>query len=134
LLNDFAAGYLEDSSHRSRIVTLRVNFYLHSRARSYTSVRHLRKLETIKYIIQNHSIKNFPFLGVPENLRNRMKYYAALSKILFADENPELDFDEFVKPWDETLRELVILNTLREFRQTIVKVSCRDFSFFARFY
>ncbi|CAG8602788.1 1085_t:CDS:10 [Paraglomus occultum] len=121
LLNDFAAGYLEDSSHHSRVVALRVNFYLHSRARSYSSVRLLRKLETVQYIIQNHSIKSFPFLGVPENFRNRMKYYAALSKILFADENPELDFDEFIKPWDETLRELETFNTLSEFRQPVVK-------------
>ena len=39
-----------------------------------------------------------------------MIYYSALSRILFAEDNVERDFEDFVKPWDITLTELGALN------------------------
>ena len=51
-----------------------------------------------------------------------MIYYSALSRILFAEDNVERDFENFVKPWDITLTELSALNSLDAFRQPAVKV------------
>ena len=51
-----------------------------------------------------------------------MIYYSALSRILFAEDNVERDFENFVKPWDITLAELNALNSLDAFRQPAVKV------------
>jgi exportin-7 len=51
-----------------------------------------------------------------------MTYYSALSRILFAEDNVERDFENFVKPWDITLTELSALNSLDAFRQPAVKV------------
>ena len=51
-----------------------------------------------------------------------MIYYSALSRILFAEDSVERDFENFVKPWDITLTELGALNSLDAFRQLAVKV------------
>ncbi|CAJ0768992.1 1055_t:CDS:10 [Entrophospora sp. SA101] len=83
---------------------------LNDLAGGYSSVRLLRKIETTQLIVRNHTAKNFSFLNVSDNLRIRMVYYSALSRILFAaEDNIERDFEEFVKPWDDTLKELRIL-------------------------
>ncbi|RHZ90241.1 hypothetical protein Glove_2g14 [Diversispora epigaea] len=93
-------------------------------AEGYNSVKLLRKIPTTQFIIQNHTSKDFPFLDVPNNLRIRMTYYSALSRILFSeDNNVERDFEEFIKPWDMTLTELNSLNSLQAFRQPAVKAS-----------
>nr|CAG8525535.1 5131_t:CDS:10 [Entrophospora candida] len=86
---------------------------LNDLAGGYSSVRLLRKIETTQLIVRNHTAKNFSFLNVSDNLRIRMVYYSALSRILFAaEDNIERDFEEFVKPWDDTLKELRSLNSL----------------------
>ncbi|CAG8480838.1 7675_t:CDS:10 [Diversispora eburnea] len=92
-------------------------------AGGYNSGRLLRKIPTTQFIIQNHTSKDFPFLDVPNNLRTRMIYYSALSRILLSDDNVERDFEEFIKPWDMTLTELNSLNSLQAFRQPAVKAS-----------
>ncbi|CAG8789106.1 3720_t:CDS:2, partial [Acaulospora morrowiae] len=87
------------------------------------SVRFLRKIQTAQFIVQNHTSKEFPFLDVLGNLRIRITYYSALSRILFAEDNVDRDFEEFIKPWDATLVELGTLNSLQAFRQPAVKAT-----------
>ncbi|CAG8693128.1 4908_t:CDS:10, partial [Dentiscutata heterogama] len=87
------------------------------------SVRLLRNIPTTQFIIQKHTVKDFPFLDAQNNLRTRMIYYSALSRILFADDNVERDFEEFVRPWDITMAQLGALNSFEAFRQPAVKAT-----------
>jgi len=87
----------------------------------YSSVRIIRKLETSKYILANHY--NFQFLDIPENFKkNRMNYYSSLSRLLFADDTYENEFDEFFKNHDMKLKELEKLNSIESFRQENVRL------------
>ncbi|CAG8441662.1 1197_t:CDS:10 [Scutellospora calospora] len=94
-------------------------------AGGYSSVRLLRKIPTTQFIIQKHTVEDFPFLDTSNNLRSRVVYYSALSRILFADDNVERDFEEFVRPWDATMAQLGTLNSFQAFRQPAVKILCR---------
>ncbi|RIB12729.1 armadillo-type protein [Gigaspora rosea] len=85
----------------------------------YTSVRLLRNIPTTQFIIQKHTVKDFPFLDAPNNLRTHIIYYSALSRVLFADDSVERDFEEFVKPWDITMAQLGIFRDLRGFLSAI---------------
>ncbi|GBC18414.2 uncharacterized protein OCT59_006460 [Rhizophagus irregularis] len=116
------AKNLEGWSHSSKIIQRSVTLF-NDLAGGYSSVRLLRKLDIVQYILRNHTIKNFPFLDTTNNLRSRMIYYSALSRILFAEDNVERDFENFVKPWDITLTELGALNSLDAFRQPAVKAT-----------
>ncbi|CAG8462154.1 14273_t:CDS:10 [Cetraspora pellucida] len=87
------------------------------------SVRLLRNIPTTQFIIQKHTVKDFPFLDSPNNLRARVIYYSALSRILFADDNVERDFEEFVRPWDLTMAQLGSLNSFQAFRQPAVEAT-----------
>ncbi|ORX44194.1 hypothetical protein BCR36DRAFT_130483 [Piromyces finnis] len=87
----------------------------------YSSVRIIRKLDTSKYILSNHY--NFQFLEIPGNYKkNRMSYYSSLSRLLFADDTYENEFDEFFKNHDMKLKELEKLNSIESFRQDNVRL------------
>ncbi|CAI2183999.1 8336_t:CDS:10 [Funneliformis geosporum] len=116
------AKNLEGWGHSSKIIQRSVSLF-NDLAGGYSSVRILRKLDIVQYILRNHTIKNFPFLDTSNNLRSRMVYYSALSRILFAEDNVERDFEDFVKPWDITLTELGAFNSLNAFRQPTVKAT-----------
>ncbi|CAG8605282.1 4488_t:CDS:10 [Ambispora leptoticha] len=116
------ATNLEVWATRSKVVTKSINLF-NDLSGGYSIVRLLRNLETVQYIIQNHNGKNFPFLDVSDNQRIRMIYYSALSRIIFSEDNPEKDFEEFVKPWDMTFQELASLNSLEAYRQQAVKAT-----------
>ncbi|KAF9361320.1 hypothetical protein BGX34_007211 [Mortierella sp. NVP85] len=75
----------------------------------YNSVKHIRKLDTTKALLKNHTSSDFRFLdrtwmttdsGVG---RCRTMYYATLARILFAEDNVDADFWRFVKSWETTL-------------------------------
>ncbi|ORY24996.1 hypothetical protein LY90DRAFT_514317 [Neocallimastix californiae] len=86
----------------------------------YSSVRIIRKLDTAKYILANHY--NFQFLEIPENFKkNRLTYYSSLSRLLFADDTYETEFNEFFKNHDIKLKELEKLNDIESFRQENVR-------------
>jgi hypothetical protein len=46
----------------------------------------LRKSETAKFLLANHSADFFPFLEISHQSKNRSRYYSSLAKILFAGE------------------------------------------------
>ncbi|KAI8357069.1 armadillo-type protein [Mortierella sp. GBAus27b] len=85
---------------------------LASLASGYSSVKHIRKLDTTKALLKNHTSSDFRFLdrtwmtsdaGVS---RSRVMYYTTLSRILFAEDQVDADFWRFVKPWETTLDQI----------------------------
>ncbi|KAG0222004.1 Exportin 7 [Mortierella sp. GBA43] len=83
-------------------------------ASGYSSVKHIRKLDTTKALLKNHNSSDFRFLD-PANkssdtavARCRMNYYAMLSRILFSEDNVDTDFWRFVKPWELTLDQVTL--------------------------
>ncbi|CAG8489054.1 27229_t:CDS:10 [Gigaspora margarita] len=113
---------INDQTMCSKIIQRTVALF-NDLAGGYTSVRLLRNIPTTQFIIQKHTVKDFPFLDAPNNLRTRIIYYSALSRVLFADDNVERDFEEFVRPWDITMAQLGALNSFEAFRQPAVKVT-----------
>ncbi|KAG0204876.1 Exportin 7 [Mortierella sp. GBA30] len=80
----------------------------------YSSVKHIRKLDTTKALLRNHCASEFRFLELSkkssdtEVARSRMVYYTMLSRILFAEDNVEADFWRFVKPWEVILDQVTL--------------------------
>ncbi|KAG0329913.1 hypothetical protein BGZ99_010024 [Dissophora globulifera] len=72
----------------------------------YSSVRYIRKLDTIKALLRNHNSSEFRFLDPTRKStetdigRCRTIYYTMLSRILFAEDNIDAEFWRFVKPWE----------------------------------
>ncbi|KAF8941502.1 Exportin 7 [Dissophora ornata] len=83
-------------------------------ASGYSSVKHIRKLDTTKALLKNHNSNDFRFLD-PANkssdtavARSRMVYYTMLSRVLFSEDNVEVDFWRFVKPWELILDQVTL--------------------------
>lgn len=95
-------------------------------ASGYSAIRNLRKIDAIQYLLQNHMNSGLAFFDhhTHNNIHrhHRMLYYLILSKILFAEEVNEMEFDAFMKPFEQKLEELVQLDTIEAFRQLPVKV------------
>ncbi|KAF9910472.1 Exportin 7 [Lobosporangium transversale] len=80
----------------------------------YSSVKFIRKLDTTKALLKNHSPSEFQFLN-PKS-RNpssdmgqcRTIYYKMLSQILFSEDNVDADFWRFVKPWETILDQILV--------------------------
>jgi exportin-7 len=66
-------------------------------ANGYSSVKNLRKSETVKKMLLNHAAEHYSFLEHDYKSKNRTKYYAALTKVLFAGDADlqEADFNAF---------------------------------------
>ncbi|KAJ3206288.1 hypothetical protein HK099_000576 [Clydaea vesicula] len=97
----------------------------------YSSVKLLRKTETAKIMLVNHTSSYFPFLDEPVNKKSRFQYYAALGRLLLSnDDNLELEFMAFVEPWTVVLNELLNINDLETFRsekaQNVIEGIFRD--------
>lgn len=88
----------------------------------YSALKSVRKLEATHLIMQNHLSSDFTFLSNDKHKRSRMLYYQILCKILFADDNCEREFFEFMKPFEARLDSLSMLNTIEEFQQPDVQV------------
>lgn len=73
--------------------------------------------------MQNHLSNDFSFFHNSDKHRaSRMLYYQVLCKILFAEDNCEAEFYEFMKPFEARLDELSLLSTREEFQQAEVQV------------
>jgi len=83
----------------------------------------MRKLDSVRMIMLNHSSDQFAFLKGPGGKANRALYYNALSKILFAEDCSIKQFLDFMKPFQIQLENLLSLNSVEDFRQESVKVS-----------
>ncbi|KAG0306797.1 Exportin 7 [Linnemannia gamsii] len=78
-------------------------------ASGYSSVKYIRKLDTTRALLKNHSAPDFKFLDPTRKssdtavARCRTIYYTMLSRILFAEDNIDAEFWRFIKPWEATL-------------------------------
>ncbi|CAO3613563.1 unnamed protein product [Cunninghamella echinulata] len=99
-------------------------------ASGYSAIRNLRKIDAIQYLLQNHMNSGLAFFDhhTQNNVHrhHRMLYYQILSKILFAEEVNELEFDAFMKSFEQKLDELAQLDTIEAFRQLPVKRALQD--------
>lgn len=95
-------------------------------ASGYSALRNLRKIDAIQYLLQNHMNSGLSFFDHHTNndvhRHHRMLYYQVLSKILFAEEVNELEFDTFMKSFEQRLDELAQLDSIEAFQQIAVKV------------
>ncbi|RCH86734.1 Exportin 7, partial [Rhizopus azygosporus] len=84
-------------------------------------------IESMTLLMQNHLSTEFTFLhNSDKHQRNRMLYYQILCKILFAEDNNEAEFYEFMKPFEDRLNELSLLSTREEFQQPQVQHAIID--------
>ncbi|KAI7864015.1 armadillo-type protein [Mucor mucedo] len=89
----------------------------HDLASGYSALKNLRKIDATTLIMQNHLSNDFSFFNHAKHRQSRMLYYQVLCKILFAEDNCEAEFYEFMKPFEVRLDHLSTLSTIEEFRQ-----------------
>ncbi|XP_062227824.1 uncharacterized protein LOC133926086 isoform X2 [Phragmites australis] len=66
-------------------------------ASGYMTGKLLLKLESVKFIIANHSQENFPFLAEYRCFRSRTTFYYILGSLVFMEESP-VKFRTFMEP------------------------------------
>lgn len=82
---------------------------------SYNAAKTLLSLESVTFLINNHTGAHFPFLGYDSDNKYRVSFYAALAKLVFsAAEDSMNSFDVFIQPMEATLRQLIQTSDLRE--------------------
>lgn len=89
---------------------------------SYSALKNMRKIETTQLIMQNHTSREFAFFEDEKHQQNRMLYYQVLCKILFAEDNCEREFEEFMKPFEMRFEPFESLDSVEAFRQEPVRV------------
>ncbi|CAM9455170.1 unnamed protein product, partial [Phaeothamnion confervicola] len=97
-------------------------------ASGYSSSKMLLGLDTVKYLVQNHTPEFFPFLSVPANTRHRTTFHMTLARLIFSStEDTNAMFEAFMEP---LLLVLGQLGSAAAFRQESVKRAligvCRD--------
>jgi len=80
----------------------------------YSSSKVLLNLDTIGFLIQNHSEEHFPFLAVPSNMRNRTAFQSTLARLIFScSDDMEALFETFMAPFYGVLSQLAVANPFR---------------------
>ncbi|KAJ1881003.1 hypothetical protein LPJ66_011402, partial [Kickxella alabastrina] len=82
----------------------------HDMSVGYVSVRQVAKLDTIKFLLANHSSDQFQFLRSVDEYKQRSMYYAGLARILFTGDTPPAQFAGFMRPWAQIIDELLGLS------------------------
>ncbi|KAM9129003.1 ran-binding protein 17 isoform 3-T4 [Pangshura tecta] len=78
--------------------------FLNDLSVGYILLKKLVKIDAVKFMLQNHTSKHFPFLGVNDNyslsdLRCRTTFYTALTRLLMVDLGEDEDeFENFILP------------------------------------
>ncbi|KAF9438959.1 Exportin 7, partial [Entomortierella beljakovae] len=108
-----SSGDPEWKAQEDKLVVRTLRLYTQL-ASGYSSVKHMRKLDTTQALLRNHNSSDFRFLS-PTNkssdisvMRCRMNYYAMLSRVLFSEDNVDGDFWRFVKPWELVLDQVTL--------------------------
>ncbi|KAI9285764.1 armadillo-type protein [Umbelopsis sp. AD052] len=97
----------------------------HDLSSGYSSAKHMRKLDSVRMIMLNHSSDQFAFLKGPGGKANRALYYNALAKILFAEDCSIKQYLDFMKPFQIQLENLLSLNSVGDFQQESVKTAAQ---------
>mmetsp|Transcript_37396 Transcript_37396/g.101262 ORF Transcript_37396/g.101262 Transcript_37396/m.101262 type:complete len:805 (-) Transcript_37396:279-2693(-) len=86
-------------------------------------------LDTIQFLIQNHTPEHFPFLLHPQNYKQRTALHATLARLIFHQTVDDLQrsFNSFMEPTLQVLAQLNATADLRtgDARQAFIGV-CRD--------
>nr|XP_034966037.1 ran-binding protein 17 isoform X4 [Zootoca vivipara] len=87
--------------------------FLNDLSVGYIILKKLVKIDAVKFMLQNHTSKHFPFLGVNDNyglsdLRCRTRFYTALTRLLMVDLGEDEDeFENFMLPLTVSFEALV---------------------------
>lgn len=82
---------------------------------SYSSSKTLLNLESVQFIIRNHTGSYFPFLGYDNDNKLRVKFYSALTRLVFtSSEDINNSFDMFFTPNIEVLDRLARAENLKQ--------------------
>lgn len=74
---------------------------------SYSSSKTLLGLESVNFMVHNHTGDHFPFLGYTTDNKYRITFYTALSRLVFtAAEDLHNSFDTFIAPNIEIIAQL----------------------------
>ncbi|KAJ2721010.1 hypothetical protein GGI07_004249 [Coemansia sp. Benny D115] len=96
----------------------------HEMSIGYVSVRQVAKLDTMKFLLANHSSDQFHFLHSIDEYKQRSQYYAGLARVLFTGEASAAQFAEFMRPWSLTIERLLGLSDAQfESRDGAVRMS-----------
>jgi len=90
---------------------------------NYSSSKTLLGLETVNFIVHNHTGAHFPFLGYDNDNKYRITFYSALSRLVFSSsEDLNNAFDVFMAPNLDIMRQLFQTSNLRlpEVRTAII--------------
>jgi exportin-7 len=89
---------------------------------SYNSSKTLLNLDTIKFLVSNHTGSYFPFLGYDSDNKYRINFYSALSRLVFSSsEDVDNQFDLFIVP---NLQIIEQLSQAENLRTDSIKVAC----------
>eukprot|EP01041_Mallomonas_annulata_P002473 gene2473-4803_t len=82
---------------------------------SYSSSKALLGLETVNFLVHNHTGTHFPFLGYGADNKYRITFYSALSRLVFAAaEDLSNNFDTFIEPNVAIISQLSQTSDLRD--------------------
>ena len=82
---------------------------------NYSSSKALLALETVNFIVHNHTGNHFPFLGYDNDNKYRISFYSALSRLVFSSsEDLNNAFDTFIAPNIEIMAQLSQASDLRQ--------------------
>ncbi|XP_040458926.1 ran-binding protein 17 isoform X3 [Falco naumanni] len=106
VLETFMTKIVTNLKYRGRCepVISRTLQFLNDLSVGYSLLKKLVKIEAVKFMLQNHTSKHFPFLGISENyslsdLRCRTVFYTALTRLLMVDLGEDEDeFENFMLP------------------------------------
>lgn len=74
---------------------------------SYSSSKTLLSLDSVHFMVHNHTGEHFPFLGYDTDNKYRITFYTALSRLVFtAAEDLHNSFDSFISPNIEIIAQL----------------------------
>jgi exportin-7 len=122
----------------SSVITNKTLQLLNDLSVGYSSVRKLVKLNTIQFILENHTPEHFPFLSVTHgnlDTRCRTSFYTALGRLLVVELGDDEDkFSSFIRPMTtaaENIRQMFSQQQMggmvseEELRRSLVGL-CRD--------
>jgi len=87
----------------------------------YSSGRFLLKLDSVKFMLANHSGPDFPFLNDQINTRYRSKFYKTMANLLFMETVAESAFERFMMPLHQVCLQLEAVNQPEAFASVEVK-------------
>jgi hypothetical protein len=94
---------------------------------SYSSSKTLLQLESVQFLVRNHTGVHFPFLGYDNDNKFRITFYSALTRLVFSSaEDVNNAFDLFIAPNLAILSELAQTNLRQPAAKIAIVAALRD--------